>query len=782
MVTRRLAAPGWRGGVRAGAVLAACLVIVLAGGVATAGPAVAEPTIRVQVGADGRFRRANPLPVVVSVTADRAFRGTVQVSARGQQPGAVAPTEIPLELAAGSTKDLVVVVPDLSGSGRNGASREIEVVVDLSDGDVAVAHASERATWEEGVENVGVMPSLDPGRLPDDIALRFGATGRATLIPVDVDRAGGAGAGALGPFASIVAAPADLTGLNAGARAALLEWGAAGGQLYVDADDGPVAGLPEEWQPRNGIAVAGDGLVRLSHGRAAVGDWSSFLDPTRGAWAYPEYGSSGYYYNGNSSVSGTLGADAGLSIPQLGALTTLAVVYVLLIGPVNFIVLARMRRRQLAWLTIPALSVLFTGMFVAVGSRGRAEVHTAHATVIELGPGGARARSSTLVGSSGGGHVEVAMPGEWRPAFAFTNMGGPGGAPAGAALTVEGGTTASRLELAPGEFREVTATGPLPGYGTPLRVQATGHGDQVTGTVTNGLDVALHQVTVMVHNSTVVVGTVAAHSQQPFTLTGALGSMSTSGPGGGSQAPEVELWPSTNGYGGGPSAVYSSSSPASCLGWCAPAVSAPPRVSGGGDAVNPPAWTTYTTTRSLPLRRPGVVNVVGWTNELPSPLTQTGGMPITHGRTALVARSSIDVAPDASFDPAALRFEQVRGTSMKDLDTAVDPVEPFVIGHVYRLVLPPGTDPASVVVEPPQQYHRLAIGTARGWKVTPEQGMPIRYRLAPEDVIDGVVYLQIRLPEFLTTGDHNDPYLGWRFVAAAPGDAVAPARLASEER
>jgi hypothetical protein len=766
------------------------VVLVTGLGVPTAGPASADPVIRVEVGVDGHLRPDHPLPVAVTVTADRALRGKVVVTPEDSGGGRAFGIEIPVELAAGSTKDHLVVVPGRSLRASRGSQVEMRVRAELFDGDVPVVTSSATADWDEGYELVGVLPTLLPGgRLPDDLPLRFGATGRAKLAAVDVAQLdAGVGGGPLGPFASIVAAPADLAALSPAARDGLLDWLGAGGQLYVDADGGPVPALPEAWQPTGGWASAGDGVVRLSRGHAAAGRWSAFLEPTRGGWAYIDNRG---YAGSTGGVSSVLGSDAGILIPPLGALIGLAVVYILLIGPVGFIVLARMRRRTLAWLTVPALSVLFTGIFSVAGMRSRTDTHPSHSTIIEVGPGGARARSAALLGSAAGGTFDLRRPAGWRPAGPDAAMGmivrGPGGPLPTASLSVEGGATRARAELASSEFRQITATGPLPGYGEPLRVQATSNGQAVTGTVTNESEVDLHQVTVMVHNATTVIGTVPARSARPFTMFGALHSASRGMGGSIMTAPEAAFWPRTGSespnvytYGG---AVAMPGSMGPCRGGCLPNVPAAPLsppFPEHADAVNGPLWTEHLATRPLPLRRSGAVSVVGWTRELPSPLTLEGEGPLTHGRTGLVAQASINPDPAAPFDSVGVRLEQVRGTKMNDLDPEVDPVETLVLGPVYRLIVPPGVPPESIVVEPPLGYQRLAISAAGGWKVTPEVIGPLRYRLAPDDVVDGVVYLQVRLPDQLAVGDRTDPYLGWRIRAEVAGEELTTAVPAAQ--
>ncbi len=74
-------------------------------------------------------------------------------------------------------------------------------------------------------------------------------------------------------------------------------------------------------------------------------------------------------YSANQAAS-TLNA---LNIPPFLSVCGWLVLYVIVIGPVNFFVLRRSKRRDLAWLTIPVLAIIFSALAYFYGSayRGR---------------------------------------------------------------------------------------------------------------------------------------------------------------------------------------------------------------------------------------------------------------------------------------------------------------------------------------------------------------------------------------------------------------------------
>jgi hypothetical protein len=56
-----------------------------------------------------------------------------------------------------------------------------------------------------------------------------------------------------------------------------------------------------------------------------------------------------------------------LDLPSVRGLAILLAIYVLLVGPVNYLVLRAFKRLQLAWITIPALTLLFSAGTFAIG-------------------------------------------------------------------------------------------------------------------------------------------------------------------------------------------------------------------------------------------------------------------------------------------------------------------------------------------------------------------------------------------------------------------------------
>jgi hypothetical protein len=67
------------------------------------------------------------------------------------------------------------------------------------------------------------------------------------------------------------------------------------------------------------------------------------------------------------NIVGNLSNIPALDLPSIRWLAILLAVYILLVGPVNYLVLRRLRRLQLAWLTIPTLTLLFSAGAFGIG-------------------------------------------------------------------------------------------------------------------------------------------------------------------------------------------------------------------------------------------------------------------------------------------------------------------------------------------------------------------------------------------------------------------------------
>lgn len=370
-------------------------------------PSAEELGLQVEAGYDRQVAAGSWLPVAVRVQPDRPLRGTVTVHSRAG--GAALRHDRSVEAAAGVAKVYRFLVPagpvtvSLAEDGRE----SLDVRADVR---------RDRRTFLVGV--LGQMPDEPP-------ALRSEPTGMAgrwvrldpawlALSPL-----------ALEPLAAVVADGSDLEGLDAAARRNLAAAVSAGTDLVVVADRAgplravhPLPALAVNAVPAGGAAAfralepqddawalaatairedAGPGVLAaaapVGRGRVVVSGvgpgegplgssgrlWSLLAGP--GGRVGGEVG--GWRHEGRAHLLGRIleGTDA----PATAALPWLAVftiAYVVVVGPVNSLLLARLGRRELAWVTVPVVTAVFTvGAFVGVSGARPSTGVAAAATV-----------------------------------------------------------------------------------------------------------------------------------------------------------------------------------------------------------------------------------------------------------------------------------------------------------------------------------------------------------------------------------------------------------------
>src|SRR6266705_703461 len=180
--------------------------------------------------------------------------------------------------------------------------------------------------------------------------------------------------------------------LAAGAQPLLLERRVGAGIVTLatfDWNQEPVAG----W--------SGTGpLLRQLIARAVFGSDSSSQTTLYGGGIGPvPFGVQTTIGTRSGALSSTLGNLPGLDLPSLQLTGALVLLYVLLVGPVNYLVLGAMRRRARAWVTVPLIAVIAAGGAYGAGvfTKGRS-VQANQITILHLQPGWDRAYQETYTG------------------------------------------------------------------------------------------------------------------------------------------------------------------------------------------------------------------------------------------------------------------------------------------------------------------------------------------------------------------------------------------------
>ena len=356
------------------ALLAICTAVVVALSVSSAATAATDDQQRVDelglsvaVGFDGQTREAAWQPVTVGLEPARPIRGTLSLRSRSSST-----TEsLQVEVAAGSRKLYRLLAPP---------------------GLVSVTFA------EEGGEPLSVRPP-DPGPGNDYIVGLVGS-GAPNLPPLRSEITGTSGtwvtvdpvwlemsADAVGIVSTLVIPAAELDALAPQARSHLTAAVAAGTDLVVTgtAEDTAGLGLPwtsaerawqaglgpaGQWSSRAGVA-GGVTAVPAGYGRVVTttvepgapgagrsGElWSSLTQPNHRDDGF----SNEFKVTTAAHQFSRLLAETGSDVPALPGLGAFVAVYVLVVGPLNGLFLARKGRRELAWATVPLITVIFTG-------------------------------------------------------------------------------------------------------------------------------------------------------------------------------------------------------------------------------------------------------------------------------------------------------------------------------------------------------------------------------------------------------------------------------------
>lgn len=425
-----------------------------------AAPAMAAPnvTVNARVSNEGRVRDSSWVTVTVDLVNQGAeLQGEVVVEGTDGPFGHLPSYTVPVTLPAGARKQVPVDVPYRFGGLK---LRFVSDGVTLHEGALSLTSVPPEALMigvlsedelglpalaqigQETMTGAAQVSRLSAETFPDQAALLRG------LDVIAISR-----------FDTGTLRPEQLSALEI--------WVSRGGTLLVTG--GPewkrtLAALPESLVP---VAVTGVGdaslaplgelvsqplnatapvsLGSLRRGRAAVSDGDIPLlvqdQLGRGRIFYlaadpglaPLFGWSGQvalfdrylsvtgrdqkfvYDDGDAQFMSLLQQIPGFGLPSLWLVVGLLAGYLLLIGPVNYLALKRLDRREWSWATIPVLSLLFVGGLYLAGVGTRTTMLSHRITVTELAPETGAASFRAYLG--------VFAPNRERLSFALTEPG-----------------------------------------------------------------------------------------------------------------------------------------------------------------------------------------------------------------------------------------------------------------------------------------------------------------------------------------------------------------------
>jgi hypothetical protein len=440
----------------------------------------------------------------------------------------------PVELATGSRKQyLLYALPPTFGG---------NMTVELVSGDRQVAKATVAIALHDQTQLVVGVMAENPGRIVGELDLLPSQNGAnptiVPLTPADLPER----LQAWSALDRIVWQDEDASALTPGQLDALRGWIAGGGRLVIvggtsgadalsafpdellpfrptavlDIDPSAVrpvlGGLPEgattltalagELSRGRELASSGDRVIAADMAFGAGSVTILGFDPTTSwiaegeTWDAPLWrrmlptrSGGTVSLTDDSTIVGAVSNLPSLALPPIGGLIVLLIGYIILIGPVNYLVLRWLDRREWAWITVPALIVVFAVGAFGFGALLRGSDVIVHEVAIVRGaPGTDQAVAQSYLGvfSPSRATFQVRVPG--NALLAAPMNGDIFGSGAASSLDVlQGDPSRIRdLSVGYGSLRTVRAEAQTtgPNVTADLRLE----NNRIVGTVTNRSD------------------------------------------------------------------------------------------------------------------------------------------------------------------------------------------------------------------------------------------------------------------------------------------------------
>jgi hypothetical protein len=531
----------------------AAVVLLVIGTLGAPGPAIAADGLTLQARAlvQGHVRAASWFAVAVDVAnAGPTITGELRITG-----GADSRTRFgtPVELATGSRKQylLYALPPSFGGN----------MTVELVTGGQVAAKAQVAIALHDATQLVVGVVAEDPAGLVGELDLLPNPNGLAPVIVPLATSDLPERIQAWAPLDRLVWQDVDAASLTPAQLAALRTWVSSGGRLVIvggTAGVDTLTGFPDDLLPYRptglldvdpstlrpvlgGIpagastlaAYAGDATTgrtlatsgdRVIAADAASGSGAVTLlgfDPTT-SWIangeqwdaplwrrlLPPRSGGAMSFADDSQIVSAVANLPSLALPATGALLVLLLGYIVLIGPVNYLVLRRVDRREWAWVTIPVLIATFTAGAYTVGFLVRGNDVILNEVAIVRGAQGtdqAVAQSWLGIFSPSRATFQLRLPGDALVAAPMTDVFG--GASTGLDVLQGDPSRVRDLAVGYGSMRtiraEASATGPA--VEADLRLEQ----DHVRGTLTNRSQQTLVAPALVLGASSVTLGDIA---------------------------------------------------------------------------------------------------------------------------------------------------------------------------------------------------------------------------------------------------------------------------------
>lgn len=211
-----------------------------------------------------------------------------------------------------------------------------------------------------------------------------------------------------------------------------------------------------------------------------------------------------------------------LEVPPAELLLGVLVAYILLIGPASYVVLGRLDRRELAWVTAPVLVLVFSAGTYAIGASLKgSDVILNEVAVVRTTDGGSAASVSTYAGVYSPTRASYDVVARGDALFSALQNPFDGGATRSGTLLTEQGDPSRLRGLAVGVFgmQAIRAEATIP-YQASLGVDWSITESGASGTVTNHGTTAMEDVAIISMDGGLMVGTLSPGQSKDFELTG----------------------------------------------------------------------------------------------------------------------------------------------------------------------------------------------------------------------------------------------------------------------
>jgi hypothetical protein len=222
-----------------------------------------------------------------------------------------------------------------------------------------------------------------------------------------------------------------------------------------------------------------------------------------------------------------VGTVAGFDLPSLVQLTLFLLAYILLMGPANYLFLRLVRRRELAWLTIPALIGLFTffAYFTGFSLRGNT-VAVTHIGLVQVWEDSPTARYDGVVGVLAPRRTTYNITAaEGFTLRALPDVQPPNGL---SALTIQesGSFSARDVPVDAAIMIPLATSGQLPAPPFEGQATLTLRGQDISarleGSVSHDLPFTLRATRILLDSEVFLIGDMRPAQAYPFSLTAPL--------------------------------------------------------------------------------------------------------------------------------------------------------------------------------------------------------------------------------------------------------------------